>query len=406
MREVEIARLGRHGDGVHAGGETFAPLTLPGELARGEIEGGRMEAPEVLRASPERVDPPCAHFGTCGGCALQHASDAFVAAWKRERIAAALASRGLEAEIRATLTSPPRSRRRAVVSARRTRASATLGFHARRGARIVELSECHVLDPAIFGAREALRALAALGGTRKGEMKMAVTATETGLDVDVSGGRPLDGLLRLKLAAWAAEAEVARLSWAGEAVAAPRPPALRFGAAVVTPPPGAFLQATREGEAALLGAVREAAGEAGPVVDLYAGLGTFALPLAEGAEVLAVEGDAALTAALEAGWRGTGGRLKRVRVETRDLARRPLTVQELKPFAAAVLDPPRAGAKAQAEALAGSAVGRLAAISCNPETFARDARILVDGGWRLDWVQPVDQFRWSAHVELAAGFSR
>jgi 23S rRNA (uracil1939-C5)-methyltransferase len=404
--ELEIARLGRHGDGADAAGEVFAPLSLPGERVRGEVRDGRLERPEVLTPSPERAAPPCPHFGTCGGCALQHASDAFVAEWKRARILEALAARGLEAEVAETVTSPPRTRRRAVFSARRTKSGATLGFHARREARIVEIEDCHVLSPDLLAAREPLRALAVLAGTRKGELKFAVTATQTGLDLDATGGKPLDGPLRLKLGGWAAEAGVARLTWEGERIAMPRPPVLTLGGARVVPPPGAFLQATPEGEAALLAAAREAVGDADPVADLFAGLGTFALPLAGQAEVHAVEGEAALVDAMETAWRGTGGRLKRLSAERRDLFRRPLTPGELKPFGAVVVDPPRAGARAQAEALAESAVPRIAALSCNPETFARDARILADGGYRLDWVRPVDQFRWSAHVELAAAFSR
>jgi 23S rRNA (uracil1939-C5)-methyltransferase len=293
-----------------------------------------------------------------------------------------------------------------VFSARRTRNAATIGFHARRGARIVELDGCRVLHPALLAAREPLRALATRGGTRRGELKFAVTVTGSGLDVDAQGGRPLDATLRAQLADWAEAPDVARLSWDGDRIVMRRPPELAFGSARVLPPPGAFLQATAEGEAALLACVREAVGDAARIVDLFAGLGTFALPLAERAEVLAVEGDAGLAAALEAGWRGAGGHLRRLRVETRDLFRRPLTQAELTGREAAVIDPPRAGAPAQSEALAACEATRIAAVSCSPETFARDARILADGGWRLDWVQPVDQFRWSAHVELAAAFSR
>ena len=403
----DIARLGRHGDGVDATGAVFAPLTLPGERIAGVPDpAGRIEAARILTPSAARVTPPCPHFGDCGGCALLHASDDFVAGWKRERIVTALAARGLETEVAATITSPMAARRRATLSARRTRSGAMVGFHARREARIVEIPECRVLDPAIPAGFEALRTVATLGGSRKGEMKMTVSVTEGGLDLDVSGGKPLDGRLRLRLAAAGGETGLARLSWEGETVSAPATPALVFGQARVVPPPGAFLQATREGEAALLAAARDAVGNAGRIADLFAGLGTFALPLAERAEVVAYEGEAGMVGSLLAGWRGTGGRLKRVEAETRDLFRKALIVGELKGFEAVVIDPPRAGAAAQSEALAGSAVPRIAAISCNPETFARDARTLVDGGYRLDWVRPVDQFRGSSHVELAAAFVR
>ena len=405
--EFDIARLGRHGDGIDAAGAIFAPLTLPGERVAGTPDAaGRVEAPRILAPSPDRVAPACPHFGACGGCALLHASDAFVAGWKRERIVTALAARGLEAEVTPTITSPMAARRRATLSAKRTRTGATIGFHARREARIVEIPECRVLDPAIPAGFDALRRVAAEGGSRKGEMKMTVAVTEGGLDVDVTGGKPLDGPARLRLAAVAGETGLARLAWEGETISAPHTPALVFGPARVVPPPGAFLQATREGEAALLAAAREAVGDAGRIADLFAGLGTFALPLAEAAEVTAWEGEAAMVGSLLAGWRGTGGRLKRVEAFSRDLFRKALTAGELKGFDAAVIDPPRAGAAAQSEALAASAVPRIAAISCNPETFARDARILVDGGYVLDWVRPVDQFRGAAHVELAAAFRR
>lgn len=409
--EIEIARLGRHGDGVDAAGALFAPLTLPGERISGILAGDRIEAPAILSASPDRVAAPCPQFGACGGCALQHASDAFVAAWKRERVIEALAARGLATEVRATATSPARSRRRATFSARRTRTSAIVGFHERRESRLSEVPDCLVLDPALLAGVEALRALVVAGAGRRGEMKLAVAVTDSGLDVDVRGGRALDAGLRVDLAAAAAEQGLARLSWEGETVAAPNPPAVTIGLARPVLPPGAFLQATREGEATLAAAVEEAMGpvlarRGARVADLFCGLGTFALRLAEKADVLAVESDKAMIAALAAAWRGAGGRLHRIDAQARDLFRRPLLPVELKGIDALVFDPPRAGAKAQAEALARAPLTRIAAVSCNPETFARDARALVDGGWRLDWVLPVDQFRWSAHVELAAAFSR
>lgn len=404
--EVEIARLGRHGDGADAAGTVFAPFTLPGERIRGRLAQGRIEAPEILVPSPHRVAPPCPAFGHCGGCALMHGQDAFLADWKRARLATALASHGIETEILPTAVSPPASRRRATLSARRTRTGLVLGFHARRGAEIIPLDACRVLAPEIVAARAALAEVAALGASRKGEPKLAVTLTETGLDVTLEGTKPLDGPTRLAAAALAASAGLARLSWGGEPVAAPRTPVLTMGLARLTPPPGGFLQATREGEAALLAFVRQALGPARRVADLFAGAGTFALPLAETAEVHAVESDAPHLAALEAAWRGAGGRLKRITLERRDLFRRPLRPEELKRIDAAVFDPPRAGAAAQSEQLAKAPLARLAAVSCNPETFARDARTLIDGGWRLDRALPVDQFRWSPHVELAAAFSR
>ncbi len=398
--EVTIERLGREGDGI--AGALRLPFALPGERWRVGEDGG---AAALLEAAPERVAPPCRHFGSCGGCALQHASDGFLAAWKGETILRALAARGIATELRPILTSPPRSRRRAVFAARRTRKTALVGFHGRRSEALVEVPDCRVLRPEIVASRPALARLTGLGATRSSVLRLSVTSGPAGLDVDVAGGRPLDPELGGELAALAAEADLARLSWDGETVALRRPPFQNLGAARVVPPPGGFLQATAEGERALVEAVGEATAGAHRVADLFAGCGTFALPLAAVAEVHAVEGDAAMLAALAEGWRQAPG-MRRVTTEARDLFRRPLLAHELKDFDAVVVDPPWAGAEAQSVELARSGVGRVAAVSCNPASFARDARLLIDGGFRLDWVQPVDQFRWSGHVELAAGFSR
>lgn len=405
--EVEITRLGRHGDGVDASGAVFAPLTLPGERIAGRPDAkGRIAAPRILRASPDRAEPPCPAYGDCGGCQIMHASEDFAARWKSERIAVALAAQGLSAPLRPIAVSPPASRRRAVLSARRTRTGVLLGFHARRADRLVPLPGCRVLRAEITEAAPALAAIAALAASRRGELKLAVTATEGGLDVDLRGAPAPDGRTAAQAAALAGRAGWARLSWGAETLALARPPAVRFGRARVVPPPGGFLQATEEAEVTLAAAVAEALGPARRIADLFAGAGAFALRLAERAEVHAVDADAPALAALSAGWRAAAGGLRRVTTETRDLFRRPLLPAELARLDGAVIDPPRAGAAAQAQALARAALPRLAMVSCNPETFARDARTLVDGGWRLDWVQPVDQFRWSAHVELAAGFSR
>ena len=398
MREVTIERLGREGDGI--AGDLRLPYALPGE--RWAIGDGE---PRLLAAAPERVAPPCPHFGTCGGCALQHAADGWIAGWKAGTIARALAARGLAAEIRPTLTSPPRSRRRAVFSARRTRKGATVGFHGRRSETLVEVSHCLVVTPAIAAALPGLARLARVAASRTATIRLTVTDGSAGLDVDVAGARELDPELRAALAAVAGAEDLARLASNGELLAVRRPPFQVMGAARVVPPPGAFLQATAEGERALVAAVREAVGGARRVADLFAGSGTFALPLAEAAEVLAVEGDPAMPAALAEAARRTPG-LRAVRAAARDLFRRPLLAAELAPFDAVVIDPPRAGAEAQCRELARSRVPLVAAVSCDPATFARDAAILTAGGYRLDWMQPVDQFRWSGHVELAARFSR
>jgi len=403
-----IVRLGHRGDGVAEDG-TLAARTLPGEVVEGAVQDGRIAAPRILTPAPERVRAPCPHYAGCGGCDLMHAADGFVARWKTEQVVQALARAGLEAPLRPMHVSPPGSRRRAVLAGRRLKGGALVGFHARRSDSIAAIPDCRLLHPAIMAGLPGLEALVATAGSRRGELTLAVTRSDAGLDVAVTGGRPADAALIADLAALAEAQGWARIAWNGEVVALRAAPAQAMGRARVVPPPGGFLQATADGAAALVAAVRDAVGDSspqtGPIADLFAGCGTFALPLAEGTSVHAVEADGAALAALDAGWRSAPG-LRRVTTETRDLFRRPLLPAELDRFAAVAIDPPRAGAAAQSEALAASRVPVIAAVSCNPATFARDAAILVAGGYRLDWVQPVDQFRWSPHVELAARLSR
>jgi 23S rRNA (uracil1939-C5)-methyltransferase len=401
--KLTIERLGHLGDGIGPG-PVYVPRALPGEVVEGDLVGDTIPAPRIVEASPDRVAAPCPHYAACGGCALQHASDAFVADWKAGVVRAALEGQRLSTLFRPILTSPPRSRRRAVLAGRRTKKTVNLGFHGRASETVVAVPECLLLHPGLMAAFPVLQTLVTAGSSRKGTVALTVTASDSGPDVAVTGGKPLDRTLRLTLAQVAEAGGIARLTWDGETVAQRQPPGQAFGAARVVPPPGAFLQATAEGEAALLAAVTEAVGDARRVADLFAGCGTFALPLAARAEVHAVEAEAAMLAALDCGWRGAAG-LKRVTTEARDLFRRPLLAEELKGFDAIVIDPPRAGAEAQVAELARAGVPVIVMVSCNPVTFARDARRLTDSGYNLDWVQVVDQFRWSAHVELAARFT-
>lgn len=405
---VTIERLGHLGHGIAHDRDTgplYVPGTLPGEVVEGTPDGDRLADPRIVTPSPNRVKPPCRHARACGGCQLQHASDAFLAAWKQEVVANALAAQGLSAPFLPLVTSPPNSRRRATLSARRTRGGILMGFHARASDTIVEIPDCQLLHPGIRAAFPGLHALVRAGGARSAELSLQVTLTRGGPDVVVTGGKPLDAALRMDLARLVEAHGFSRLTWGGETVALRDRPALTLGRATVVPPPGAFLQATAEGEAALLAAVRQALGPQKRVVELFSGVGTFTLPLAETMEVHAVEGDAAMTRALDLAARTTPN-LHRISTETRDLFRRPLEPDELRGFTGAVIDPPRAGAEAQTDRLAAARVPVIAAVSCNPVTFARDARALTDGGYRLDWVQVIDQFRWSSHIELAARLSR
>jgi len=300
--------------------------------------------------------------------------------------------------------SPPSSRRRATFTGRRTKKGAMVGFHAPGSAIITEVPDCQILRPALLASVPALEQLCRLGASRKGEMRFAVTETDAGLDIAVTGGKPLDAELKQVVAQIAEAANVGRISWNEEPVVQCHAQFHTFGRASVPFPPGAFLQATAEGEEALLASVQEAIGDANSVADLFAGCGTFSLPLAEHAEVRAVEAERDMLEALDAGWRHSIG-LRDIIVETRDLFRRPMLADELEAFDAIVLDPPRAGAEAQTKEIAKARVPRVAMASCNPTTFARDAAILTNVGYVLEWIDLVDQFRWSTHVEVAAKLS-
>lgn len=404
MDQFKITRLGHHGDGV-ADGPLFAPLTLPGEVVTGQPVGKKLEEIRIIEPSSDRVSPPCRHFKSCGGCQLQHASDPFLADWKQQVVKTALASNGLESDFLPIAVSQPQSRRRATFAARRTKKGAMAGFHARASDTLVDIPDCQLLHPDLMTALPVAKALAQIGASRKHSISVASTLSESGLDISVTDGKPLDGPLRVELAALAEQYGLARLTWEDEVIATRLPPEQVFGDVRVVPPSGAFLQATKDGEEALRCDVQEIVGSSNKVLDLFAGCGTFALPMARHAEVHAVEGDQAMMTALDSGWRMAQG-LKKVTPETRDLFRRPLMPDELAKFDAAVIDPPRAGASAQIAELAKSDIPVIAYVSCNPVTFAKDARHLVDHGYRLKALRVVDQFRWSSHVELVAHFLR
>lgn len=410
VRDLVVERVGAQGDGVAEGG-VFVGLTLPGETVRASVAGDRAEAVEILTSSPDRVSPPCPHFGDCGGCALQHWAAAPMLAWKAEQIRLALAYERIETEILAPFAAPPGSRRRLALHARRGGpAGAIIGFKARRSWRLVPIEVCPVADPRLAASFPALRRLAAgLFDHPKSAPILHVTLTETGLDIDISGierrAGGLSGDARQRLGEVAAGADFARVSLDGEVLYQSREAVIRIGAASVALPPGAFLQAVAEAEAATASFVGEALAGAHAAADLYCGVGAFALRLARTAPVLAADISAPAVKALAAA-QGTAPGLKPIETQARDLVRRPVLAQELKRIDAAVIDPPRAGAFEQHRELAASSVARIAGVSCNPATFARDARILTDAGFVLEKVLPVDQFLWSAHIELVGLFTR
>ncbi len=405
--KVTIDRLGHLGAGISdtEDGPIFVAGGLPGEVVQGVLDGDRLVDIGIVTPSPHRVRPPCAHARTCGGCQLQHVADGLVTDWKADVVRSALAGRGLETEFRPTSTSPASSRRRATLSGRRTKSGVALGFHVRSSDQLVSVPGCKLLHPDLIGSFKGLEEIVRVAVSRSSEASITITQVLGGIDVLVTGGKPLDGGLRQTLAGIVEAHRFARLTWGEETVALRHQPHLKFGLATVPLPPGAFLQATAEGEKALLSSVRDALGAQKRIVDLFAGLGTFALPLAEDAALHAVEGDRDMTAALDSAVRRAEG-LHPVTISTRDLFRRPLEPDEFKGVTGVVIDPPRAGAEQQTERLVRSGVPVIAAVSCSPVTFARDAQILVNGGYTLDWVQVVDQFRWSTHVELVARFSR
>ena len=396
----KIERLGLHGDGI-ADGPIYAARTLPGEIVDGDLTGNRLESVKITTSATDRVAAPCRHFKGCGGCALQHASDAFVANWKQDIVRSALAAHDLSAPIRRLHTSPSGSRRRATFTGKRTKSGASIGFHAPGSALIREVPDCQLVRPSLLEAVPQLSDIVAKTGSRKGEMRLTVTETTVGLDVAITGGKPIDREISALLAGY----DFARISWDGEPVVTKRKPLMSLGTSQVTPPPGAFFQATEEAQWALLAAVEEALGERGPIVDLFAGCGTFALPMAKVVAVHAVESDEDMLAALDESWRHSTG-LRDISTETRDLFRRPLLPDELNRFAGVVIDPPRAGAEAQVTEICQSDIQRIAFVSCNPVTFARDAALLTKAGYSLEWLDVVDQFRWSTHVEVVALFKR
>ncbi len=390
MSQDEVVRLAARGDGVTASG-AFVKLAAPGDLV---AEDG------AIIPGPHHQVPPCRHFPECGGCQLQHVDDSAYADFLKERVAGALSAQQLDLpEIRSPHISPPNTRRRAALRFDRGR----LGFNEEASHRVVDMRECHILRPELFALVAPVRALLQRLGVRNAGVRL--TLADQGVDLLLENVAA-DGLEAAQmLTEFAQNQGLARLAlddgYGVQSRWEPEPVTITLGGVPVPLPHGAFLQATADGEAALVDAVREAIGAARVVVDLFAGLGTFALTL--DGKLLAAEGARDAVLALKAAASRAG---RQVFVDHRDLFRRPYTKAELDRFEAVVLDPPRAGAAEQVTQLAAAGVPRIAYVSCNPATFARDAKALLSGGYRLDWVKPVGQFRWSTHVELAAAFSR
>jgi 23S rRNA (uracil1939-C5)-methyltransferase len=406
-----IDHVGHHGDGVGFadGMAVYVPYALGGEtveVARVAGHPDRRRLLAVEAASPERIAPFCPHFTVCGGCAIQHWQVDRYRAWKRDLVIETLRQAKLDCEVAELIDAHGLGRRRMTLHARLgTHDVLKVGFAAASSHDIVPVDRCPILDPGLDGALDAAWALAEpLAPTGK-PLDIQITATQNGLDVDVRGSGPLPASMIAALSRLAEQHHLARLTRHGELVLMRAPPTISIGAAQVTLPPGSFLQATALGEETLAKLVATHCGRAKHIADLFCGVGPFALRLAARARISAFDSDAGAVTALQKAAAATSG-LKPVKAEARDLFRRPLVPQELRDYDAVIFDPPRQGAQAQARELAASKVGAVIAVSCNAATFARDARILVDGGYKLDGVTPVDQFRHTPHVELVARFTR
>lgn len=408
---LTIDHVGQRGDGVSLadGPPRFVPYTLAQEIVEAEREAEQSDHLRLLRietANPERIDPFCSYFTHCGGCAIQHWQPDPYQAWKRQIVVDTLAQAKIDCAVEPLIDAHGAGRRRVTLHARRgSDGELRTGFAAAASHAIVAIDACPILDPALDGALDVARALAEVLKPVSKPLDIQVTAASNGLDVDVRGTGPLPTAIVTALSRLAEKHRLARLTRHGELVLMRVPPVVTMGKAQVTLPPGSFLQATGAGEETLAADVLKLCKGAKTIADLFCGIGPFALRLAEKSKVMAFDSDAGAITSLQQAIKATTG-LKPIKAESRDLFRRPLVAQELRDIDAVVFDPPRQGAQAQVERLATSKVPLIVAVSCNVQTFARDAKILIDGGYRMDSVTPVDQFRHTPHIELVARFRR
>ena len=415
MADIEhlvIDHVGHRGDGVATVGaeSVYVPYTLGGETIEvAPVPGHHPDRRRLIRVeseSPERIAPFCPHFGVCGGCAIQHWETERYRAWKRDIVVTTLAQAGIDCDVAPLVDAHGLGRRRITLHARLgTHDLLKVGFTAANSHDIVPIDRCPILDPHLDGALEAAWAIAEALTAMGKPLDIQVTATESGLDVDARGSGPVSTRLIARLSEIAKQHRLARLTRHGEMVLMRTPPILSIGTAQVALPPGSFLQATVAGEETLAALVADHFKRSKHVADLFCGVGPFALRLAAKSRVTAFDNDANSVAALQKAATSTSG-LKPLKAETRDLFRRPLVVQELRDYDAVVFDPPRQGAQAVATQLAASKIATVVAVSCNVATFARDAKILIDGGYKIEGVTPVDQFRHTPHVELVARFKK
>lgn len=400
---LKIDGMGRRGEGVAKRDErtVFVPGTLPDEVVTASGDGERLALVAIEQPSPDRIAPFCEYYGRCGGCQLQHWREEPYRAWKASLVSDQLKARGLPHAVSAIVDAHGAGRRRVSLHVRKKDGVVTAGFMEARSHTLLDIAQCPILAPDMARAFDIGRAI----GARLSDCDVAVTATLTGLDVSVRAERKFAQAEHAKLAAFVPDLGLARLTVNSEVIATAVPPRIQIGKATVALPPGGFLQATSLGEETLARLVIEALGKSKRVADLFCGIGPFAFRIAERAHVEAYDNDRPAIAAVNAAIKATPG-LKPMTAAVRDLFREPLVPNEMKEIDAVVFDPPRAGAEMQARQLARSKVKTVVAVSCDAATFARDAEILVGGGYSLSRVTAVDQFKWSSHVEVVALFRR
>lgn len=411
MERLVIDHVGHFGDGVavEGGASIYVPYSLGGETIEALPSPGhpdRRTLAKIVTPSPERIEPFCPHFGTCGGCAIQHWQPESYRKWKRQLVVDTLSRSGIDCEVDELIDAHGSGRRRMVLHARVSQQGVLrVGFAAAGRHEIITIDHCPILDPVLHGAISAANDIAETLKPANKPLDIQITAADNGLDLDVRGSGPLDSKLLSKLSQLAEKHQLARLTRHGELVLMRAPPVVKIGKAQVTLPPGCFMQPTAAGEETLAAQVIARSKGAKHIADLFCGIGPFALRLAEKFRVTAFDSDEPAISALNNAAKQTQG-LKPLKALARDLFRRPLVPQELRDYDCVVFDPPRQGAQAQSQQLAASKIGLIVAVSCNPTTFARDTRILIDGGYKIESITPVDQFLHTPHVEVVAKFRR
>ncbi len=405
---VRITELGRKADGVAElnGARIHVPLTLPHEEVEVSGSGSHRLLQTIHKPSPNRIEPICPHFGVCGGCQTQHISNSSYMEWKFNLLREALTRSGIELMPEPIVQFDTASRRRVVFNAKWAGGKLLFGFSGRRSHTIVPIDSCSVLSSNITAKLDDLRQLAQVLGNPKKPYRISVLSTQTGLDVSFYDVGNIKETQRSRAIEAALKFDIARLSLDNEILVEARKPLLNFSGHRLVPAPGSFVQAIEDTEQAMVSLVCEHLADCKQVADLYCGMGTFALRLAQTSTVYGAETSKPAVEALDQAWRDSGGTLKKITTEVRNLERRPLSIQELKNIDGLVFDPPRAGAEAQSRQIAKSQVRKIVAVSCNPATLARDLAVLLAGGYEIRRIVPLDQFKFTPHLEVVTLLER